>query len=91
MENKDSNHSFAVASRRQNQMLERKCRFCPVRFKPVRFRDRHQKFCCDNCRKDFFRYGGPLPPQRFMERAWVYLEPKITQLVERLIEESGNA
>lgn len=69
-------------------MRERKCRFCPVVFKPKRLRDRYQKFCSENCRKDYFRYGGALPPEKLMERIWRALEERVTRLVEKLIQEA---
>ena len=91
IENIGTKQNSGVAVRRQNQMRERKCGFCPVRFKPKRMRDRHQNFCCDNCRKDYFRYGGPMPPQKMMERTWLYLEERVTALIEKLIQESREA
>lgn len=42
------------------EIESRECDYCGKQFQPKRAQDLRQKFCCDNHRKDFFRYGAKM-------------------------------
>jgi hypothetical protein len=61
---------------------ERKCDYCDKVFAPTRPQDAHQKFCCPNHRKDFFKYGAKLKTVAAVSR---FFEPRFSSLEKRLV------
>jgi hypothetical protein len=62
----------------------RGCDYCGVEFKPSRPQDAKQRFCTDNHRKDFFRYGAKLQVvaalSRVFDKRFRDMERRITAL-----------
>lgn len=77
----------------------RKCDYCDLEFKPARPQDKKMRFCCDNHRKDFFRYGAKLRivaalrrdlgnEMRALERRIEALEKKASKRIDKPILDS---
>lgn len=60
------------------ELPAKRCTNCPKIFRPKRI---EQRFCCDNCRKEFHRYGAAYGP----------LKDKLEKLVAELIETKYHA
>jgi hypothetical protein len=61
----------------------RNCDYCEKPFKPVRPQDAKQHFCCDNCRKNFFRYGEK---QKIVAALSRVLRGDIAKLEKRIVQ-----
>lgn len=45
-------------TKKRDPLKRRICDNCPTKFQP---RVETQRFCCDNCRKEYHKYGGTFP------------------------------
>lgn len=70
------------AKTRKTTILPRRCRYCRTIFVPETRRGNHARFCCDDHRKAYWRYGG-LRFDKFKAQLIKELKRFVTEEIER--------
>lgn len=69
-------------------LIPRRCRYCRASFVPEDHRGEKARFCCENHRKAFWRYGG-LPFDKMKQQILKDIKPLIRDEIERCAAMGG--